>query len=233
MLLWLCFIASQGLKSDSDICLQELTAAAFLVTKFKTCWTSDECILKCGKNCTVVFIVVIDENLVFKVLKPYLYILTSCMQLHGSCIKEVQTNLFFLCKCGQRLFCLFLLLNIIACHLVCVMPQAPSSVWWRVCLATSSVSLCCSILTTLLSIHPPWTNICNIWKWCLVNSIRKAWRYSCFHPHLLWWAPRVGTAVMGHRCCLGARFSLPIGPIAVDGVWDAEISLRRWMCPCG
>lgn len=31
----------------------ELIAAAILLPKFKTCWTSDECILKLGKSCTV------------------------------------------------------------------------------------------------------------------------------------------------------------------------------------
>ena len=35
----------------------ELIAAAILVPKFKTSWTSEECILKLGKCCTVCFLI--------------------------------------------------------------------------------------------------------------------------------------------------------------------------------
>lgn len=40
----------------------ELIAAAILVPKFKTCWTSDECILKLGMSCTVCFTLIIVQT---------------------------------------------------------------------------------------------------------------------------------------------------------------------------
>ena len=40
----------------------ELIVTAILVPKLKTCWTSDECILKLGKCCTVCFMLVANRG---------------------------------------------------------------------------------------------------------------------------------------------------------------------------
>lgn len=58
----------------------ELIAAAILVPKFKTCWTSDEQIIKLGKCCTVCFMLLTEESSAFEVSLTYQAIqITICV----------------------------------------------------------------------------------------------------------------------------------------------------------